>query len=407
MKKEKKIDGIEKEETISDKRKILTRFILFIFFFVVSVVSLGFGFSSLFRVPAGWKEIEATNSSDASMSTHVQFAVYFYDEPRANQKLYKKIKNTYSTYAVKMFQLFDADNEYEKSIGIGYLNKHPNEVVEVEETFYKMLSDAKSLNLDYLYLGPILENYYGLFGESDVSSAQLFDPYYEANLASEYTTICSYIASKDIELELLGENKVKLNVSSDYMNFLSENNYINYIDFGYYKYAFYVDTLYDLMVANEIANFLISSAYGFFRCENTSKILSDFALIDFNEGYINRVGNLKIDNSYSILNYRTYAQAAIEKEYKIYPSAPDATHYIDVKDGLYKSFDDTLYVFSKDASLLEMLSKTYNKFIDPTSTLADFVSTDIHYIGFDDYKLVSDVDLQVTFEQAKDYQYSK
>ena len=80
---------------------------------------------------------------------------------------------------------------------------------------------------------------------------------------------------------MLGDNKVCLNVSDEYLAFLQENGVDSLIDFGWLKNAFVVDYLAEVMIARGYTLGAITSYDGYTR--NFDSLNTEYAFNVFAE----------------------------------------------------------------------------------------------------------------------------
>ena len=88
-----------------------------------------------------------------------------------------------------------------------------------------------------------------------------------------------------VQIELLGENRIKLFVSEEYLAYASEEGISDFIDFYWMANAFIVDYIADTMRANGFVRGSVSSYDGFVRN------LDDLSGSEYAFNIFNRVGN--------------------------------------------------------------------------------------------------------------------
>lgn len=76
----------------------------------------------------------------------------------------------------------------------------------------------------------------------------------------------AYVNNPDaIDIELLGENKLRLNVSDEYADFASQNDIVEYLDFFWLKNAFIVDYIAEHLAENSYIHGTITTYDGYTR----------------------------------------------------------------------------------------------------------------------------------------------
>ena len=76
----------------------------------------------------------------------------------------------------------------------------------------------------------------------------------------------TYVNNPDaIDIELLGENKLRLNVSDEYADFASQNDIGEYLDFFWLKNAFIVDYIAEHLAENRYIHGTITTYDGYTR----------------------------------------------------------------------------------------------------------------------------------------------
>ena len=204
---------------ITDKNKTL-RIIAAAILLLIGIIALTSGFMKLLGQEPGWQEIQIkTEERNCSQEFVLQY--YFSDASAA--AVNKQLQATYEDACVKAYQLFTPDEEISGMSNIHYINHHPNEVIAVDPVLYAAFE--KMADMPYLYMGPVYAHYYSIiFNASDEGIAQL-DPLTSHEAKAYINQIMDFVLDgRNVRLELLGDNQVKLYVSEAYLTFAAEES---------------------------------------------------------------------------------------------------------------------------------------------------------------------------------------
>ena len=125
---------------------------------------------------------------------------------------------------------------------MGYLNGHVNEIVTVDPALYKALTVLTQYDCRYAYLAPAYAEYDRVFSAESDAEAARYDPAGDPELAEYLAEIAAFAGNPEmVNLEILGDNRVRLTVSTEYLKFTEENEIETVLDFGWMKNAFIAD----------------------------------------------------------------------------------------------------------------------------------------------------------------------
>lgn len=227
---------VEKVE-LSEKHLTL-RIAALVLLILIAVSSIVYGVVSLFHKEAGWERIEPVTSETSCASDFV--LLYHLGTTELSPKTESRLVNgVYSQALVKAYQLFTDAESFENVHNIRYLNEHPNETVELEQPLYQALEQVVRSGDRSVYLAPVYARYDDLFDCTDDSQTSDFDPLLNQAVAAEYAVLAAFARDPaSVDLKLLGENKVMLSVSEEYLQFQSTEGYETFLDFIWLKNAF-------------------------------------------------------------------------------------------------------------------------------------------------------------------------
>lgn len=331
--------------------------ILFILLLALGFTAFGYGLFSLLSTEEGWKEIEANSTSEINCSSDFVFMYNLGAGDVSATVENKAITSLYTDATVEAYQLFTNDQGYDGVNNIYYINQHPNEEIVVDEVLYEALTLVQNYQNRTIYLAPIYVTYDDMFYCSDDSEILDFDPYQNEEVAADYREIAALAAdSEAIDLQLLGENKVKLHVSEEYLNYASKNYITTFIDFFWMKNAFIVDYLADVMIKNGYTLGSISSYDGFCRNLDDSDTSYSFNIYDKVDQTVYSAAIMQYSGAKSIVYLRNYMMNSLDfQHYYQLENGEVRTSYLDIQDGLCKSAVNNLVCYSEKTGCAETL----------------------------------------------------
>ncbi len=181
---------MEKEIKIkSDKKSIVKRFIWFVIFMLIAVISLTYGMNACsqnLKVKKGLKEIELSSIklSNGHFITPFENEIqlyYYVDENKQHNasQMLSAVTRTYSQIAYTTFQTLHCEYEFSENKSIAYINNHPNQEIVVSKYLFDTLKDAYEKtcleNSHYsVFSGKIKDFWNSMF----YSSTKKADPYF-------------------------------------------------------------------------------------------------------------------------------------------------------------------------------------------------------------------------------------
>lgn len=228
-----------REIFISDKNRKL-RIILLCVFLGIAVVAIGAGITDFLNVDPGWQEVEAL-ADGVNCAQDFTFQYCFSNKGSEATLIQKDLVTMYSKATEKSYWMFTPDQPDEQNSNIYAINHSLGEEVSVDPVLYDALCAMEESGCRYLYLGPVYAYYDNIFYSADEAQAQYWDPAEPEN-AQYLQELASFVRDENaVQLELLGDNKVRLQVSEEYAAFARENEIENFIDFHWMRNAFIID----------------------------------------------------------------------------------------------------------------------------------------------------------------------
>lgn len=363
------------------KKNLNVRIVAFILFAALALTAFGYALWSFLSTESGWKEIEANNTSELNCSSDFVFMYNVGASGISATAENKAITLAYTDAVLNGYQLFTNDQGYDGVNNVYYINQHPNEEIEVHEALYQAFSQIQEYQDRNIYLAPVYMQYDDIFFAGDDSETADYDPYQNEEIAAYYKEVASYANNVDaINIELLGGNKIRLNVSEEYLKYAEENYITSFIDFTWLKNAFVVDYLADTMIEKGYTLGTISSYDGFSRNLDDSGTSYSFNIYDMTEDSLYGAGIIQYTGAQSIVFMHNYPITSMDYlHYYEMKNGEIRTAYLDVADGICKSSLNNLVSYSEDMGCAEVLLQTVPVYV--TDTFNKEAITELKTVG--------------------------
>lgn len=353
---------IEKIEVTEDKKKL--RLALMLLFGALGIGLLTYAFVSWLGAEEGWQTIETNTSYGVTCGSDFTFQYYLGGSGVSATAQKKQLVKLYSQASAKAHQLFHETEIFDGVANIAYINAHPGEEIVVEDGLYRAFETYLADGRRNLYLGPIYDQHRN-FCSAQTGAAE-FDPRENEELNAYFQEIIGF--AKDpaqIDLELLGEGKVRLTLSPECMQYSEENEITNWIDFYWTKNAFIIDYLAEIVTMEGYTLGRISSVDGFARMlsENDS---NQITLYDRMGNTVRPVGSLEAKGAVSVVLLHDYPLGNGDVSY--YGEREDGTlvsPYICVESGRDQCASDTMLFSSKRFGCGEIVNRVIPLFLAP------------------------------------------
>ena len=255
-----KVENIELSES-----KIGLRLVLAVAALLAGVLTITWAVSAALGASEGWTELTVSDSETAGSGSLTLMYNLGQGETSASREK-KAISALYGEISDRAYRLFDAAVLYDGVVNTAYLNAHPNETLEVDPLLYDALALMLDRGGDRLYLGPLLEEYDGLFSAQSEEEAASFDAESNPAVAEYFDAVLALIQNGDIRLELLGENRVRLSVTEVGLAAAEQWEIERFLDFGCCRSALLLDACADaLREAGYETGYLVTEE-GHVRC---------------------------------------------------------------------------------------------------------------------------------------------
>lgn len=333
-----------------ENKHLKLRILLAVIAAVIAVVAFGYGIHSLLNRNSGWQTVDAyVDGVDCSSDFVFQ---YYFDSVGASATTeYKAVSALYTTALEEAYQAFYPGGS------LANVNARPNAVVEVHPVLYAALESIQSAGNRCLYLGPIYDEYDRVFLYKDELESAHYDPGQNAEIGAYVARIAEYsVDSKHIDLELLGENRVCLNISEEYLSYASENGIEEFLDFGWMLNAFIVDHVAQTLAENGYTKGYINSYDGFIRNLDHRGLSYSLNLFDRLNNEIHQPASMTYMGPISVVSLRNYPMTDADRwHYYSFANGRIVTAYVDPKDGMSKSATDNLLVYSQNVGCAQIV----------------------------------------------------
>ena len=278
----------------------------------------------------------------------------------------RAVEGIYTEAAQTACQLFSGDVEYEGMNNIAYLNQHPNEVVEVDPALYEAFELLNRSGVRLQYLGPAYEIYNGIFRCVEDYQTVDYDPYQNADLRRYFSQTAAFAADPGaVEMELLGENKVRLKVSQAYMQFAQENEIACFVDLYWMKNAFIADYTAQRLADGGYTRGVLSSYDGFVRNLDVSADAGfEMYLFDRKDAAVYPAAVMQYRGPRSIVYLKSYPAANQDMlHYYKMENGDFRVPYLNLETGLPGTSVGSLASYSASAGCAEVLLRVVPAFV--------------------------------------------
>lgn len=247
------------------KKNLPLRITLLVLALVIAIGAFWYGFSSLVDSPPGWNEIKCA-SGEMNCSREFILNYYLGDAGISASAENKKLSTLYTELAENGYRLFNNEYEREDLHNIRYVNQHPNEDIVVGPALYKALSVIVGAQNRAIFLAPVYAEYKNLFLCQSDAEALIYDPTQDPELAAYVAEVTKFVTDPQmVNLQLLGDYRLRLEVAPEYLEFARENEIEIFLDFAWMTNAFIADYMADALIENGFTNGYLTSYDGYVR----------------------------------------------------------------------------------------------------------------------------------------------
>ena len=334
------------------------RMILLIVLLVIAGVSIAMGVHYALSREPGWQEVTSA-SSELNCGEDFVFQYECGSTGVSATAEYKGVTAVYSQLTQDAYAIFTAETAAEVH-NVFYLNQHINEEVTVDPVLYRALELLDAYGCRDPFLAPVVKEYAGVFLAANDAEAVMYDPVKDPERYGYVQETLHYAADPGmVSLELLGENRVRLNVADAYLVYAQETGIETYLDFGWMKNAFIADYLAENLSERGYTNGYLVSFDGFTRNLDTRGETYVVNLFDRLGNTISMPAQLSYEGAMSVVSLRNYPLSDKDRwHYYAYEDGTVTSVYLEETTGLPTSSTDNILSYSADLGCAQILMET-------------------------------------------------
>ena len=357
------VKPVKSIEISDEKRKL--KLILIVILLALGISLIVWSVANFLTVPAGWETIQVNTGLEETCAGDFVFQYLLGDGEQAANREKIAIAEIYTDATKTAFQIFHESLLFDGVHNVAYLNQHVNEELEVPGVLYNAFALLEQYDNKALYLAPVYQEYIGMFLSDEDWVAKDYDPDQDEEQSAYFTEILAFTTDENaVKLELLGNNKVKLSVSSEYQQYAQKHEITNFIDFYWMKNAFIVDYLAEQLTNAGYTKGSISSFDGFSRNMDAADRRYQLNIFDRVEQSIYQAGVLNYTGALSMVSLRNYPTSSLAvQQYHQWDDGSYTSCHIDPVDGRSKSAINDLISYGKNITCSEILLKLYPVYV--------------------------------------------
>ena len=349
---------------LSDQNRTV-RWVLIIILLVIAAIAITTALTKALETPTGWQSIQASSGGlNCSHEFGLQYDIGAGDMPASEER--KAINALYSELTTKAWLIFYCEAVENDVVGIRKLNSSPNAELTVDAALYQALEQITAEGNRSVYFGPVYAAYDNLFQSDDAVTAQNNDPTTDAVTREYVQTLADFAGDpQHVSLELRGENRVFLQVSSEYLQFLADNGVERILDFGWLRSAFVIDYMAQQL---ENAGFTNGYLFGVDGCiRNLDTRPASFTMNVFMEDKLAVL--MEYSSGTSIVALRSYPlYEENQGNYYTFQDGRTVSAMIDLTDGQSKCATPDLVAYAADKSCAQLAMSVAPVYISDSLT---------------------------------------
>lgn len=362
-----------------------------VFFLIVGASALAYGISGLINGDRGWREIKAYTSEGTTCSGDF---VLLYDvgSVKSVSKENRAVTALYTEATKDGYELFNAEVEIEGVHNLKYLSLHPNEDVEVAPALYQALEKYVKSGDRSAYLAPDYSSYDSIFNSSPEMSYD-FDPAQNVELTAFFKEVADFARDPlKIDLKLLGNNKVRLFVSEDYLAFIEAEEITELINLYWLKNAFIADMIAQRFEEADLTACVISSVDGYSRCIDKRGENFDLTLYHLEDRTVYPAAIMSYQKRMSTVSLRAYPVSENDQGRYLDLGDEIRSQHLDVQDGMNRTSLPEIYGMSEDADCADIALALAPLFVTgefSRDDAAELPASGISAVWFEDDEIVT------------------
>jgi hypothetical protein len=344
------------QEIELSEKHVGLRIALVVVFLLIGLACIAFFLISLLSEEDGWQIISPSGIEISTLESEftLSYNLGSGEASATNEK--KMLQSDYGSALERAYKIFDIYATYDDVVNLKYINSHFNETVSVSNLLYDAFATVEQSGSRIVYLGPIYAEYRNVFGSSDDVNAAISDPTKNEDVAEYVSKVLKFANDPNaVSVELLDNNKLKLNVSEEYLAFIEEYQIDCCIDFSWLANAFIVDHVADLLISKGYTHGNISSYDGYIRYLDKNENSYSIDVFDLNGSTVYSAALAECKNISAMVFWRKYPLNEIDAScYYSYSDGTFVNRYIDEKDGSYKAAIANILSYSKSKSCADI-----------------------------------------------------
>lgn len=384
----------EVEHIELDEKRVKPRAVFAVIFLAIAVWMITYGVISLLSTEPGWREIESGAELEGNCGSEIIFQYNVGASGVAAGTEYREITALYQEAVVKATKIFY--NRYFYDVNNLYtLNQSPNKEQLIEPELYSALKLLSDFGRREMYFAPYYAEYNSLFFCIDDSEAYNFDPAVNPEMSEYFAAVEKFVTDEShVALEFLGENRVILHVSDEYLAFAEENYITSFVDLYWMKNAFIVDYLADTLERNGHTFGSLSSFDGFVRnLDGVSGSYYACNIFDREENVVYPAAQMNYSGKISLCSFRNYAMVDLDAQFYYEYENGEIRHRYIGSDGYPVSSTDSIVTYSCTKSCAEVMAETMPVYLADdfdANRLETLHENGVSYVYCDGFRLYSD-----------------
>lgn len=332
------------------------KLILVCLLLAVGILALGIGLSRLLRSEPGWSEIEVA-SGEVNCGSEFSFRYYLGSSGGSATAERKQVSVLYSSCCEEAYRIFNAREIFEDTLNLARVNENVNRETVVEPALYAVLQQVEESGSRYPYLAPLTECYGSLFASLTDEEAACMDPERDEDLAEWFEEAFALFSDPgQLQLELIGENTVRLSASEQLLSWAEQNGVTVYYDLFWMKNAFIADYIAGRFREAGLTAGVISSVDGFCSAFDTAGRELVLAVPTEKDGLAVTAAEYAYEGPMNSVVLYGFARGMVGEPYRYrYADGAVRTPYLSESDGICFAEGKTLVWFSRTNSCGELV----------------------------------------------------
>lgn len=376
---------------LSDKNRTV-RWVIVIVLLVIAAVSITAGLMSALTTPDGWQTVKSNASGLNCGDEFVLQYEYGAGEATATAES-KQLQLLYRKVVEDAWKLFYNEAGATDLSGIYGINQQANKELEIDPGLYRALKQIVDSGSRALYLAPVYAEYDRVFYSESEGVARDNDPGQNDDQKAYVQALADFAVNPEaISLVLKENNKVTLQVSQEYLDFVKDNEVQYLLDFGWLRNAFIADYMASVLTENGFTNGFIVSVDGFTR--NLDQRGNEYRLNLFNRlgDGIDLAGVMNYSSPKSLVSLRAYPMSRQDdNRYYSFTNGRIVTAMIDPADGQSKAAKDNLVSYSAELGCGQLALKVMPVYVADTfseEALNALTDQGIYSVWFDGLQII-------------------